>query len=134
MAIHTNDDRIYSEIIKGWVVKYRKLQYIAPGIKIMFDGYGEHYDGSVNENCEMFSVFVHKNSYTEKIFPEHNTTPWGTVINRPDEEVCIYVWYYHDKDEYIVVPFEDNNGTNLDAKYLFDVINSIDICYYTLEN
>ena len=57
-------------------------------------------------------------------FPEHEQTPWA-LIHRPKEEVCIWVWYNENDDSIEVIPFEDNNSTELDhnfvSKLIFDI-------------
>jgi hypothetical protein len=70
-----------------------------------------------------FAVFVHKNSLSEE-FPPHELTPWA-LIHRPKEEVCIYVWYDENADDVEVIPFEDNNSTELDHKFITDLIFAI---------
>ena len=145
MTIYLNDDRDYSEVIEHWVREFICTMdegRLHPGddsgdapfgVKIIFDGYAdlETYD----ENNEYvyeeggdttqlsFAVFIHKNSLTEE-FPEHDQTPWA-LIHRPKEEVCIWVWYDESNDEISVIPFEDNNSTELDhdfiTKLIFDI-------------
>ena len=136
--IYLNDDRDYSEIIEGWVREFvctmddGRLEAgddsgDAPfGVKIIFDGYGydeEADEENANENMMSFAVFVHKNSLTEE-FPPHELTPWA-LIHRPKEEVCIWVWYDVENDEFDIIPFEDNNSTELDhdfvTKLIFDI-------------
>ena len=96
------------------------------GVNIIFDGYG--YDEETNtengnKDVMSFAVFVHKNSLTEE-FPPHEITPWA-LIHRPKEEVCMWVWYYVDTEDVEVIPFEDNNSTELDhefaTKLIFDI-------------
>jgi len=142
MTIYLNDDRDYSEVIEEWV---RNFVYTideddydqgtlrpgddsgdAPfGVKIIFDGYG--YNEETNEeddtNQMSFAVFVHKTSLNEE-FPEHDITPWA-LIHRPKEEVCIYAWYDCENDEVSVVPFEDNNSTELDHEFVTNLIFEI---------
>jgi hypothetical protein len=145
MTIYLNDDRDYSEIIEGWVrifISTMDEGRLEPGdqsgeapfgVKIIFDGYAdlESYDEDNEYFCEeggdttqlSFAVFIHKNSLTEE-FPPHDLTPWA-LIHRPKEEVCIYVWYNEEDDSIDVIPFEDNNSTELDhdfvTKLIFDI-------------
>lgn len=142
MTIYTNDDRDYSEVIEGWVrdfvftideddfdqgtLRPGDDSGIAPaGVKIIFDGYG--YNEETNEeddtNQMSFAVFIHKTSLTED-FPEHEQTPWA-LIHRPKEEVCIWAWYDCENDEVSVVPFEDNNSTELDHEFITKLIFEI---------
>ena len=145
MTIYFDDERDYSEIIEGWVREFICTMdegFLRPGdesgdapfgVKIIFDGYAdlESYD----ENNEYvyeeggdttqlsFAVFIHKDSLTHP-FPAHDLTPWA-LIHRPREEVCIYVWYNENDDTVEVIPFEDNNSTELDhdfvTKLIFDI-------------
>jgi hypothetical protein len=139
MTIHLNDDRDYSEVIEGWVREFictmddGRLEPgddsgDAPfGVKIIFDGYGydeETDEENANENMMSFAVFVHKNSLTEE-FPPHELTPWA-LIHRPKEEVCIWVWYDVENDEFDIIPFEDNNSTELDHQFITQLIFEID--------
>ena len=138
MTIYLNDDRDYSEVVEGWVREFISTMdegWLEPGdesgdapfgVKIIFDGYGydeETDEENANENMMSFAVFVHKDSLTED-FPPHELTPWA-LIHRPKEEVCIYVWYDVENDEVDIIPFEDNNSTELDpdfvTKLIFDI-------------
>ena len=48
------------------------------------------------------------------------------IIHRPSEECYINVWYTV-KDDYInVLPFEDMDNTELDHKFLIDLIFKIE--------
>ena len=51
-------------------------------------------------------------------------TPWA-LIHRPKEEVCIYVWYDENADDVEVIPFEDNNSTELDPEFVTNLIFNI---------
>jgi hypothetical protein len=145
MPIYTNDDRDYSEIIESWVRTFISTMDdgdLEPGdnsgeapfgVKIIFDGYGilewEDEDGNYqcdeqgNKDMMSFAVFVHKNSLTEE-FVEHDLTPW-CLIHRPKEEVCIYCWYDLNEDVLDVIPFEDNNSTELDHDFVTNLIFEI---------
>ena len=139
MQFHMNDDREYSEVIEGWVREFvctmDEGDDLEPGndsgdapfgVKIIFDGYGydeETNDEQGNKNMMSFAVFVHKDSLTEE-FPPHELTPWA-LIHRPKEEVCIWVWYDVEHDEFDIIPFEDNNSTELDHDFLVDLIFKI---------
>ena len=95
------------------------------GVKIIFDGYGynEETDEQDNVNILSFAVFVHKNSLTEE-FPPHELTPWA-LIHRPQEEVCIWAWYDVENDDVDIIPFEDNNSTELDHDFITELIVKI---------
>lgn len=135
MTIYLNDDREYSEVVEGWVREFISTMDEGEleagdssgdspfGVKIIFDGYGENDDGQPDHAHESFAVFVHKNSLTEE-FPPHELTPWA-LIHRPKEEVCIWVWYNVDEDEIDIIPFEENNSTELDHEFVVDLIFKI---------
>lgn len=139
MKFHINDDRDYSEVIEHWVREFICTMdegRLHPGddsgdtpfgVKIIFDGYGydeETNEENADENMMSFAVFVHKDSLLEE-FPEHELTPWA-LIHRPKEEVCIWVWYDAEKDEIDVIPFEDNNSTELDHDFVTNLIFEIE--------
>jgi hypothetical protein len=72
-----------------------------PELKIIFDGYGydeeTETDGS-NINIETFAFFVHKDALTDGFkFPVHEQTPWA-LIHRPNQEVCIHIFYEVSED------------------------------------
>jgi hypothetical protein len=145
MTIYLNDEREYSEVIDGWVREFICTMDegilrpgddsgVAPfGVKIIFDGYADleyytedneyRYEEGGDTTIMSFAVFVHKDSLTNE-FPPHEQTPWA-LIHRPKEEVCIYVWYNEDDDSIEVIPFEDNNSTELNhelvTKLIFDI-------------
>jgi hypothetical protein len=145
--IYINDNRDYSEVVEGWIRDFINTMdedddslypgndsgYKPNGVKIIFDGFGilEYEDENGNYVCEengdknimSFAVFVHKNSLTEE-FPPHEITPWA-LIHRPKEECCIYAWFNRDDDVVDIIPFEDNNSTELDTKFVTDLIFEI---------
>jgi len=136
--IYYDDEREYSEIVEQWVRDFIATMDDgileagddsgeAPfGVKIIFDGYGydEENDLENNDtNTLSFAVFIHKNSLTEE-FPPHELTPWA-LIHRPKEEVCIWAWYDVNADIVEIIPFEDNNSTELDPKFVTDLIYKI---------
>ena len=146
MTIYLNDDRDYSEIIEGWVREFictmdededlypgNESGESPDGVKIIFDGFGDLeeedeegeyvYTEGGNKSMKSFAVFIHKTSLTED-FPPHELTPWA-LIHRPKEEVCIYVWYDENTDDVEVIPFEDNGATELDHKFVTDLIFAI---------
>jgi len=146
MPIYTDDDRDYSEVVEGWVRSFISTMDdgddLEPGnrsgdepfgVKIIFDGYGmlEWNDEDGNYQCDeqgnkdmmSFAVFVHKDSLTEE-FVDHDFTPW-CLIHRPKEEVCIYCWYDANEDTMDIIPFEDNNSTELDHKFVHNLIFKI---------
>jgi hypothetical protein len=139
MTIHLNDDRDYTEIVEGWVREFICTMddgHLEPGdesgdapfgVKIIFDGYGydeETNEENANENMIGLAVFIHKDSLTEE-FPPHELTPWA-LIHRPKEEVCIWAWYDVENDEVDIIPFEDNNSTELDHDFVTNLIFEIE--------
>lgn len=137
MKFHTDDNREYSPTIESWVRDFRMTMETGiltsgndsgdtlPGIKIVFDGYGENDDSSPNYNFESFAVFIHETSLNVDEFPPHDDA-FGFIIHRPKEEVCIYCWYDVGADSVTVIPFEDNNSTEMDADYVVNLIADID--------
>jgi hypothetical protein len=146
MTIYFDDERDYSPVIEDWVREFISTmdddEDLYPGndsgdapfgVKIIFDGFGDkewedengeyQYEEGGNKEMKSFAVFVHKNSLNEE-FPPHELTPWA-LIHRPKEEVCIYVWYDENADDVEVIPFEDNNSTELDHKFITDLIFAI---------
>jgi len=146
MTFYLNDDREYSEIVEEWVREFictmdedddlypgNDSGDTPAGVKIIFDGFGDlEIDNGVDEyqyieggqrNLKSFAVFIHKDSLTEE-FPPHELTPWA-LIHRPKEEVCIYVWYDEENDDVDVIPFEDNNSTELDHEFVTQLIFAI---------
>jgi len=141
MDFYMNDKREYSSIIEKWVIEFKDTMYEdheigndtgdhAPGIKIIFDGYGEREDGSEDTSMESYAVFIHETSLEASKFPKHETTPFG-IIHRPKEECCIYCWYDVGAEEVTVIPFEDNNSTEMDPKKVTQLIFDIHDKYYT---
>ena len=144
--IYYNDDRDYSKIIEGWIREFictmDEDEDLYPGndsgespagVKIIFDGFGDLetedengeylYEEGGNKTLKSFAVFIHKNSLTED-FPPHEHTPWA-LMHRPKEEVCIWAWYDENTGDVDVIPFEDNNSTELDHKFITDLIFKI---------
>lgn len=139
MTIYYDDKRDYSEIVEGWVRDFIDTMDheddLYPGnesgdtpfgVKIIFDGFGyneETDEENADRNTQSFAIFIHKNSLTEE-FPPHELTPWA-LIHRPKEEVCIYCWYDVNADLVDIIPFEDNNSTELDPKFVTQLIFKI---------
>jgi hypothetical protein len=146
MTIYLNDERDYSEVIEGWVREFICTMdegILRPGddsgeapfgVKIIFDGYADleyytedneyRYEEAGDTTQLSFAVFIHKDSLIRE-FPEHDQTPWA-LIHRPKEEVCIWVWYNESDDSIEVIPFEDNNSTELDHQFITQLIFEVD--------
>lgn len=141
MTIYLNDTRDYTPIIERWVHEFRETLDddpangnlrpgdesgdTIPGIKIIFDGYAENDDGTADTDNESYAVFIHRDSLDLTEFPPHEQTPWA-LVHRPKEEVCIYCWYDAITGEIDVIPFEDNNSTELDHDYIATLIFELD--------
>lgn len=138
------DTDLYSEVVTA-LVKHSNREpgfleigediSAISGIKVIFDGYG--YDEETDEegadvNLETYAVFIHRNSLTEE-FPEHDLTPWG-LIHRPKEEVCIYVWYDVERDEFEVQELSDilDEG-GLTEEEVMTIITELNETYFTEE-
>ena len=138
------DTDLYSEVVTA-LVKHSNREpgfleigediSAISGIKVIFDGYG--YDEETDEegadvNLETYAVFIHRNSLTEE-FPEHDLTPWG-LIHRPKEEVCIYVWYDVEREEFEVQELSDilDEG-GLTEEEVMAIITELDETYFTEE-
>lgn len=108
-----------------------------PEVKIIFDGYGynEETDEQDDINMESYAVFIHKDALKRNFeFPEHEFTPWG-LIHRPTEEVCIYVWYDVEKDEWDIIPLEDriDDDTVMTVKDVMIVLEGLYKKYFESE-
>ena len=124
--VRTFINTMNTDVKDGYAKPGEDFGEIPKGIKIIFDGYGynEQTDQDDDLNMLSFAVFVHKNSLTE-YFPPHESN-FNMIIHRPSEECYINVWYTV-KDDYInVLPFEDMNNTELDHKFLIDLIFKIE--------
>lgn len=133
--------RDYEEVIEDWVREFISTMdedmlepgdrsgEEPPGVKIIFDGYGYNEETDEQDNTDVlsFAVFVHKDSLKGE-FPEHTFTPWA-LIHRPDEEVCIWVWYDANEDSIEVLPFEDGD-TRMDHDLIYDIIEKLDAGEY----
>ena len=124
--IRTFINTMNSDVKDGFAKPGEDFGEIPKGVKIIFDGYGynEETDQDDDVNMLSFAVFIHKNSLAE-YFPPHESN-FNMIIHRPSEECYINVWYTV-KDDYInVLPFEDMNNTELDHKFLINLIFKID--------
>ena len=114
-----------SDVIDGYARQGEDFGNIPKGIKIIFDGYGYNENTDVNDDINMisFAVFIHKNSIND-YFPEHESA-FNSIIHRPKEECCIYVWYNVSEDNIEVLPFEDSGSTELSNDLITDIIFKI---------
>ena len=102
-----------------------------PGVKIIFEGFGYNEEtGTENdEDILTFAVFVHKDSLSGQ-FPEHEETAWA-LVHRPKEEVCIRAIYNATEDEITILPFEENDSTEVDHEFIYKLIGDIYEEYYS---
>ncbi len=112
-----------------------------PEVKIIFDGYGDledvddsgnyRYVEGGNKNMESYAVFIHKDAATEDfVFPEHELTPW-CLIHRPKEEVCIYIWYDVENDNWDILPLEERvEDTDLTVEQVMGILEALNDKYF----
>jgi len=141
VTFYLNDDRDYSPTLEKWLRQFICTMdegTLRPGndsgdspfgVKIIFDGYAdleteEEYIEAGDKTQLSFAIFIHKNSLTKE-FPPHEETPWA-LIHRPKEEVCVWAWYNENTDDVDIIPFEDNNSTELDHELVYDIIAKIE--------
>lgn len=104
-------------------------------VKVIFDGFGdkeiENEDGSFdyveggNTDMISFAVFLHRNTIKGEEFAEHDMTPWA-LVHRPKEEICLYVWYDAENDEYEVLSLEDRLSGDEGTMTVEEVMETID--------
>lgn len=131
-----NDLSNYGPIIESWVRSFYFSMESDPevgdrsgdapdGVKIIFNGYGynEETDKHDDTNVFNFAVFIHKVSLKSETFPEHDFQ-FGSIVHRPEEEVCIYCYIDAEQDAFDFNPFEDSD-TSLDHKSVHQLIHDI---------
>lgn len=100
-----------------------------PGVKVIFDGYGETDDGEDDKNSLSYAVFIHKNSgQPEFEFPQHYSA-WGLIIHRPEEEICIYTWYNVEEDSWDIIAPDEFHENFPEEKFL-EVLQKLNDVYY----
>lgn len=111
-------------------------------VKVIFDGFGDKetedengeyvYEEQGNKDMISFAVFLHRNTINDEEFPEHDVTPWA-LIHRPKEEICLYVWYDVENDEYEVLPLEDrisgDEGT-MTVEEVMEIVDHLEKNYF----
>jgi hypothetical protein len=143
----TDDKRVYTETIVKWVKHFRETLdenpslgglregyceggHKAPGIKMIFDGYGMFPDESNDITKEMYAVFIHRDSAFSEEYPNQEVNVIGFFEQDSENEVCICVWYDSLENEFKVIPFEDNNSTDMKAKEVYKLIADINKKWY----
>lgn len=99
---------------------------VIPEIKIAFEGYQEDDDGIEDLNEQSFAVYIHKNSGDEDfIFPEHEKTAWS-VVQRPAEEICHFVWVSVDSGECAGPSIQDSaSNSSIDSALIEEIIKTL---------
>ena len=124
-------------IIEGWVLRCISSNVddlpelgenisVIPAIKIAFDGYQEDDDGIEDLNEQSFAVYIHKCSGDENfIFPEHEKTAWS-VVQRPAEEICHFVWVSIESGECSGPELEDSiSNSELESARIKEIVNTL---------
>ena len=124
-------------IIEGWVLRSISSNVddlpelgenisVIPAIKIAFDGYQEDDDGIEDLNEQSFAVYIHKCSGDENfIFPEHEKTAWS-VVQRPAEEICHFVWVSIEYGECSGPELEDSiSNSELESARIKEIVNTL---------
>ena len=124
-------------IIEGWVLRSISSNVddlpelgenisVIPAIKIAFDGYQEDDDGIEDLNEQSFAVYIHKCSGDENfIFPEHEKTAWS-VVQRPAEEICHFVWVNIESGECSGPELEDSiSNSELESARIKEIVNTL---------
>jgi len=99
---------------------------IIPEIKIAFDGYQEDDDGIEDLNEQSFAVYIHQCSGDENfIFPEHEKTAWS-VVQRPAEEICHFVWVSVDSGECAGPSVQDSaSNSSIESALIEEIVKTL---------
>lgn len=121
--METQSTRTHYDVLADWARVFHFFEDHLNEIKVIFDGYAEHEDGSPNESLLSYAVFIHKRSAEEGfLFPEHDQ--FGRlVIHRPDEEVCLFVWLDEEG------ALDDINDIQPEDAWVEDIIVALDKRY-----
>ncbi len=107
-----------------------------PAVKIIFDGYGDlededengeyRYTEGGNKNMESYALFIHKDSaQPDFVFPEHELSPW-CLIHRPEEEVCIHIWYDVEHDEWSINSLDETMEHSMTDEEVIEILRSLE--------
>ena len=107
-----------------------------PAVKIIFDGYGDlededengeyRYTEGGNKNMESYALFIHKDSaQPDFVFPEHELSPW-CLIHRPEEEVCIHIWYDVENDEWSINSLDETMEHSMTDEEVIEILKSLE--------
>lgn len=78
------------KILHTWALSFHVYDEYPDGISIVPDGFATDDDDNEDPQKPCYAIFVHRDSLSGQ-FPEHDTYG-GLVVQRPNEEVCFYVW------------------------------------------
>ena len=106
-----------------------------PAVKIIFDGYGDlededengeyRYTEGGNKNMESYALFIHKDSDKDDFeFPEHDMSPW-CLIHRPEEEVCIHIWYDVENDDWTINSLDETSEHSMTDEEVIRILEAI---------
>ena len=112
-----------------------------PAVKIIFDGYGDlededengeyRYTEGGNKNMESYALFIHKDSAKpDFVFPEHELSPW-CLIHRPEEEVCIHIWYDVENDEWSINSLDETMEHSMTDEEVIEILRSLESQWFT---
>jgi hypothetical protein len=107
-----------------------------PAVKIIFDGYGDlededengeyRYTEGGNKNMESYALFIHRDSAKpDFVFPEHELSPW-CLIHRPEEEVCIHIWYDVENDEWSINSLDETMEHKMTDEEVIEILRSLE--------
>ena len=137
----TRDISDYTPTIEYWVRNFVHSMDSGPkagdrsgeeplGVKIIFDGYGYNEETGNQDDINVctLAIFVHKDSLSGEVFPEHESNAWA-LVHRPKEEVCFWITYTIDDDFVDFNPFEDGD-TELDHEFVYQLIRDLELDNY----
>ena len=112
-----------------------------PAVKIIFDGYGDLesedengeyvYEEGGNKNMESYALFIHRDSaQPDFVFPEHELSPW-CLIHRPEEEVCIHIWYDVENDEWSINSLDETMEHSMTDEEVIEILRSLESQWFT---
>jgi hypothetical protein len=112
-----------------------------PAVKIIFDGYGDlededengeyRYTEGGNKAMESYALFIHKDSAKpDFVFPEHELSPW-CLIHRPEEEVCIHIWYDRENDEWSINSLDETMEHSMTDEEVIEILRSLESQWFS---
>lgn len=107
-------------ILSTWALEFHEYGDFDDGISIVQDGYAMDDDDNEDPQQPCYAIYVHRDSLSGN-FPEHKTFN-GVVVERPNEEVCFYVWINLANGEVQEIILPD---TELDLNDFYSIIIEI---------